>query len=252
MKPYFLSVFVLAGAILLTGPEGLLLAEPVDVVRDSDSMPLFPGLEAASTGKDEEGNKKDSKWETVDIKLTRISPVSGNNPFDPDEPVKNFDGSNCGTIEGIERIAAGQSCGGSGSTSCNPSTATAVVTAHLWAQGIYYTMDSAAGECKVTVDVFFPNSAFWVGQTSVLASPDKLNIHASHPAVCRITQFPAGCSGSYSCDLAPGTYDLELLEVATGRKFRLNITFTGNGTDPYGFFNYASFTVTINSVIPLN
>lgn len=114
-------------------------------------------------------------------------------------------------------------------------------------------MDTAAGTCKVTADTHCPNSAFFVDQRPAVWHPNQLRIQEIQPAIWRITQFPPCIdSGATWCLFTPGTYDLVLLEVATGRQWRINISFTGNGVDPWSIFNYASFTVTINSVTALN
>lgn len=250
MKPHFLVLFLLLVIMHLASPGGMVFAQPDEIVRDSDMMPLFPDLEAGKG----DGEKKKSgrtEWETVDIKLFRVTLVSGNNPFHTREPVRNFDGETFPTISDVKRRARGQTTAYVGG-GCNPSTATARVTARNASQGIYYTMDTATGSCKVTVDTFFPNSAFWIGQLPAAGHPHQLWLMANHPALFRITQFPPGCGGGTSCNITPGTYDLVLLEVTTGRQWRINISFTGNGVDPYSFFNYGSFTVTINSVTPLN
>jgi len=249
MKPYFSAVILLLAIMHLASQGGMVFAQPDEIVRDSDMMPLFPALEAGK----EDGEKKKSgktEWETVDIKLFRVTPVSGNNPFHTREPVRNFNGETYPTITAIKQRGRGQTP--AHGTGCNPSTATARVTGRNASQGIYYTMDTATGACKVTVDTFFPNSAFWVGQLPAAGHRNQLWLMANHPALFRITQFPPGCGGGTSCNITPGTHDLVLLEAASGRQWRINVGFTGNGVDPWSFFNYASFSVTINSVTPLN
>jgi hypothetical protein len=250
MKTYLFTIFLLLVIMHLASPGGMVFAQPDEIVRDSDMMPLFPDLEA---GKGDAEKKKSGRteWETVDIKLFRVTPVSGNNPFHTREPVRNFNGETYPTITAIKQRARGQTTAHGGG--CNPSTATARVTARNASQGVCYTMDTAAGTCKVTADTHCPNSAFFVDQRPAVWHPNQLRIQEIQPAIWRITQFPPCIdSGATWCLFTPGTYDLVLLEVATGRQWRINISFTGNGVDPWSIFNYASFTVTINSVTALN
>ncbi|RJR36547.1 MAG: hypothetical protein C4576_23520, partial [Desulfobacteraceae bacterium] len=80
MKPCLLTIFLLMAIMLLATPAGMAFAQSDEIVRDSDMMPLFSGLDADKDGEEDKKKSGKTQWETVEIKLLRVTPVRGNNP----------------------------------------------------------------------------------------------------------------------------------------------------------------------------
>lgn len=233
-------------------------ALPQQVILDRDIRPLFPGFPAAVP-------REGLPVGAMTFRIRDVRNISGNNPFHQRQPLLNFNGRVVSTVaELVALIRGGAAPPGPtppppASFSCNPAFAEATLSDFSLAMHL----NEAGTQCSVArVQPAGQFPTYFISNPYAGSGPPPGRIFVgrvpggpSSPTGVEIVQFPGGfipVTHSFwgaGFSAPPGTYEITIQRFSDSKRFRVNFTMEGVGTD--GFFHFRTVRHRVNSVTPL-
>ncbi len=206
-------------------------------VLDTDTQQPFAGfgqhfINPQKPEKQKETMPSSATESEAVFKILSINNISGNNPFNPVQPVFNFGGVVVGSVDDLVNCIRGGICRAGQkefTISCSPSTGTSNMAVFKDSVGCY--LKSNATVCRVEqlpsmgdllYETFFVMyDAFWAKSNVVGTAGNKTEYVMTKPPSSDAVVWPGGDT---VYKIGTGTYTLEVRHKVSGVNYRIQFT----------------------------